>query len=752
MRTRMRNLWLLLVLMVLSESRAMELVRDGKAVATVVVEPQALSEAKKGGRRGLVADDSLAAQVLVDWVKKITDVALPVATSAPADGPAVYVGAAAIKAGLKLDAIVSPSQEGLRVASDGQRVLLAGQNGTATVKAACRLLEELGCRFLMDELLGEVYPRTRTLAVGKLDITEKPAFLYRTIWGSQWFSEGLWRIWNGAGGVELNMGHAWGRYVPKDTFQHHPEYFALRGGERKPSDWYCTSNPELRKLFADSVVAAIRAGGRNPSISPPDGTGYCQCPACRAQDDPKSLEPSSGQVNMTNRYVDFDDDVARRVAAVAPDSILSFYCYADYTQAPTAKRKLSPNLCAWIAPIRYCRVHRIGDPDCPSRRQLEQMLDGWSEVATRIGYRTYNFNLAEGLVPFSLISVWKHDIPYLKRKGCLGVNLESLENWEIYGPHMWLSIRLAYDPDANADALMDDFFTKFYGPKAGPFMKDYWMGIDAAFAGLKCHSGSFYAVHLVYTPEFIAQCQDRLRKAAEAARGDDAYQARVAMHAEGFGNAVQYVGLREAMNKGDFAEAKRIYGELLARNEVEYKKGFGNHYTLIYLKRFLGTHVEAGAAATAPPNKLLGVLPDTWRLGYDKEDAGIAKGYHQPSFDDSGWKAVATYSSTLDAQGLPDEKTILWYRTRFTAPEPTAKMALFFTEVDGTSTVFVNGKEVGTGPKRRTPFEVDVTGAVRPGENLVAVRVDHSKITELFLGGIIRPVLLIQKESPTRNP
>jgi len=37
------------------------------------------------------------------------------------------------------------------------------------------------------------------------------------------------------------------------------------------------------------------------------------------------------------------------------------------------------------------------------------------------------------------------------------------------------------------------------------------------------------------------------------------------------------------------------------------------------------------------------------------------------------------------------------------------------------------------------------TTAARPGENVVAVRVDHSQITELFLGGIVRPVLLIGK-------
>jgi hypothetical protein len=40
---------------------------------------------------------------------------------------------------------------------------------------------------------------------------------------------------------------------------------------------------------------------------------------------------------------------------------------------------------------------------------------------------------------------------------------------------------------------------------------------------------------------------------------------------------------------------------------------------------------------------------------------------------------------------------------------------------------------------------VDISEALRPGRNVVALRVDHSKIIELFLGGILRPVLLIEK-------
>ncbi len=722
---------------------ALDLVRNGKPMATIVVSASQPESGSRGRRRGPVGD-AAAAEVLVDWVRKMTDVELPVVDKAPDSGQVVYVGAAAVAAGLKLDDIASASREGLRIRCDGRRLLIAGQNDTATVKAVCRFLEELGCRYFVDHPIGEVFPRTKNLTVGRVDITDRPGFLMRSIWGSQWSGQSLWKIWNGAGGVRFSTGHSWGRYVSKDLFKEHPEYFQFRDGQRRPSDWYCTSNAGLRKAFGDALVEHIRSGVTYPSISPPDGRGYCQCDACRHQDDPKSLEPTTGTVAVTNRYLDFYQNVAKRVSRECPHAILSFYCYADYTQAPTSGIKLEPNLCAWIAPIRYCRYHRIAHPDCPSRAQLDDLVDDWAAAASKIAYRTYNYNLAECCVPFSLLSVWQHDIPYLKNKGCVGINLETLTNWQIYGPHIYLSIRLAYDPSADADAIMDDYYRSFYGPKAGPVMKEYWTAIDEAFDRLNCHTGSFFAVHQVYTPEFVKQCRGILGRASAAARGDKTYAARVDMAREGFRNAEEFIAVRNSMNRGDFQTAKRTYDRLLERSQQHQQSRLGNHYTVGYLKRFVGRHVEAGATTTAAPNRVVQVLPDSWRLAYDDEDTGIDKGYQRVDFDDRAWLQVTTYSNTLDAQGMPDQQTVMWYRTTFDLPKKKANLSLFFTEVDGDAVVYVNGREVGKSEKKRLPFSADVSRALRDGENVIAVRVDHSNITELFLGGIIRPVLLVE--------
>jgi len=92
----------------------------------------------------------------------------------------------------------------------------------------------------------------------------------------------------------------------------------------------------------------------------------------------------------------------------------------------------------------------------------------------------------------------------------------------------------------------------------------------------------------------------------------------------------------------------------------------------------------------------------------------------------------------------------MWYRTSTTVPPAHGRLILFFTEVDGQAvTVYLNGNEVAALGKeaRRKPFEVDITNAVKPGKNVIAMRVDHRRITELSLGGIVRPVLLIEKPS-----
>jgi hypothetical protein len=728
-----------------------ELVKAGRPLAVVVSDSRP-GPSPKGGKPREAAGEALAVELLVEWVKKITGAELPVADRPVEGSVPIFVGKAAIRAGLRLDDIDSPSREGLRIIVEQDRVLVAGQSDQATVKAVSRFLEELGCRYFMDGPLGEVYPRSPGLAAKPLTITEKPGLLYRNPKGPSW-KAATWKAWNGAGGEEFGHAHAWGRYIPKGLFAQHPEYFAMGAdGQRRNGDWLCTSNPEVRQVFADGVIAAIKGGARNPSLSPPDGGRYCQCDRCKAQDDPRSIEPSTGSVSMTDRYMDFFDEVARRVAKVYPDSVLSFYSYADYTQPPTAQRKLAPNLCAVIAPIRYCRLHAIGDEQCPSRKQQLGMIDGWSRVSQRLGYYNYMYNLADATLPMFKYTPIRTEFPYLAGKGLTFMTIEVLSNWYIYGPQVYLSLRMAYDPRLDAAAVMDDYYLKFYGPAAAPFMKRYWLTIDEATAKLANHSGGFFGLNAAYSPDVVRTCAGLLAQAAAAAKPDATDSERVAMHAAGFQNVLDYQAIESAMAQGDYPGAKRVFGAMLQRIDGLAAKGLANpEYGTAYLKRFLAKAIEGGLAATAAPSKVIAVLPDRWRIGFDRSPAGDSLAYASPDLDDSQWTSAATFSNTLGGQGI-DGNTVLWYRTRFTVPGEHGRLALVFPEVDGLATVFVNGKLVEPAPlvagkgaavPRRSPFEADLTAVAKPGQNLVAVRVDNRKINELFLGGILRPVMLV---------
>jgi hypothetical protein len=183
-------------------------------------------------------------------------------------------------------------------------------------------------------------------------------------------------------------------------------------------------------------------------------------------------------------------------------------------------------------------------------------------------------------------------------------------------------------------------------------------------------------------------------------------------------------------------------------------KGWANReYATAYLERFLGKNLHAAAQATQAPRKVVQVLPDAWRVADDDGHRGRAEGWHVESFDDSQWAVVSAYARTLSSQGR-NTATVIWYRNSFVVPAKHGRLAMAFVEVDGSAEVFFNGHKVdaiedkadtaGNPIRPRTFFEVDLANVCRPGKNVLAVRVDSRALTELFLGGILRPVVLIE--------
>jgi len=134
---------------------------------------------------------------------------------------------------------------------------------------------------------------------------------------------------------------------------------------------------------------------------------------------------------------------------------------------------------------------------------------------------------------------------------------------------------------------------------------------------------------------------------------------------------------------------------------------------------------------------------------------GDFKGAEAPGFVDSDWSTVGLPHSFSIPYFLSSEfyTGYGWYRKHLTAPQEWTQKRVFL-EFDGVfqvAEVFLNGRIVGSHRGGYTGFSFDITEFLRPGANVLAVRVDNSWNPEIapragehvFSGGIYRNVRLV---------
>ena len=119
-----------------------------------------------------------------------------------------------------------------------------------------------------------------------------------------------------------------------------------------------------------------------------------------------------------------------------------------------------------------------------------------------------------------------------------------------------------------------------------------------------------------------------------------------------------------------------------------------------------------------------------WQFAYDDNDEGLRAGWHRPGTALPLRITVPfAYQTRLSGLGPTDEiHPILWYRRSFTVPEEMAgrRVLLRFGAVDYRCQVYVNGESVGGHEGGYTPFALDITLALKDGENDLCLRVEDA--------------------------
>ena len=183
-------------------------------------------------------------------------------------------------------------------------------------------------------------------------------------------------------------------------------------------------------------------------------------------------------------------------------------------------------------------------------------------------------------------------------------------------------------------------------------------------------------------------------------------------------------------------------------------------------------HDGEAAALTFKPaaSPWFELLNGDWKFHYALTPAEAPQDFHEDDYDDSAWADIPVpsnwqlhgygrphytnviYPFPADPPRVPTENPTGCYRRRFMLPPSWVGRRIFlrFEGVDSGFDLWLNGRKVGFSKGARLAAEFDVTDFLRPGENLLAVRVyrwtDGSYLEDQdmwWLSGIFRDVALI---------
>ena len=729
---------------------AFTLVKSGEPKAVIVVPAE------------MGKDETAGVDDLVEFVEKMSGAKLAVLKEGepvPEKMDVIRVGKALAKPVESVLSKVADSSGGFVIAARGGVLYLAGQTPLATSFACTELLERLGCRWYIPGELGEVYPVKRTLKFGGRDIVDKPDY------DPRWLRvDRVWSRRNKLGGPSVPAGHGFHRFVRREEFEEHPEWFPLRNGKRASRGQLCLSNPELIQRCVDTCLAAFdkKPDSVGQTLGPNDGRGWCECEGCEAMDSGRT-DPFAQDRDVIDRLTRMMNAVIEKVEEKYPNKKYGFYVYSNY-QLPPMEVKPHPSIVPVFAPITYCRIHSMFNPKCPQRNAVRKMYEGWSELDLEMHYRGYTFNLAGLQTPFHCFYKWIDDMPWMHEHNIRGFFPESIQSWSASAPQYWLSTKLAWRTDLDPHKVVAEFCKGLFGPAGRDMERYFWLMADALRDG-DYHTGNDANYQDFYTREIMQTGAELLRSADRRAKTDREKQCvKIFQMAHDYLQA--FLDMQNYQDQFELVKSKEAHDRLVKLQDdliawdarFLHRKASKN-----YLRRFWGPAVVQAFEKTTGGNELVAKFPDEWDFMLDQNDAGEWLELYSPRVAGGNWQKIKTYSSSWCDQGLSYYNGVAWYKTAVEVPKrfKGRKIKLWFGAIDEAVKVWVNGKLItylyekkqkdGTMLRETRdtlsgawrPLEVEVTDAIKFGEsNTFVVKNTNKVLNELGTGGIMKIVML----------
>ncbi len=715
-----------------------------------------------------------------------------------ADMPVFLVGELALRTrpelNERLNAVVNPDPlvigkqsvenveraDGIVLLRDGNRIYLAGSNPRSHYYSVARLLNLWGCRWYMPTEFGECIPEIPTLSLTELDEAYASPFEIRKYWLSwnasrQGYDDFLHRNFMNNEG-----------FVAAHVLQNYVRELVPEGGTAYNVP---IAEPETIEHIADQLDDAFAVGGKI-RLGMNDGLYSSDSDVdelLRANMYDKYFQAQM----LTDNFMAMHNGVARILQERHPDSTatITFFSYGNITIPPQRKMYAERSLVTELAPIDIDPIHHMDDPRSPPRQEYRDMMHRWSEI---MDGRVQIYEYDQGMLvwrdlPNPSHHVFRHDIQHYRDAGVLGFSTESRGATATTFLNLFFRGQLKWNPDTDVDAMLEEFYPKFYGPAADA-MAAYWGALFQAWEDTIVTEHEFYLIPAVYTDALVEELRGHLADGTAAvaalrardpetlSRNERLYIERMTFTEKSFALIDHYTAMvRAGAREGDYAAA-----ETAGRAALETRIALAE-MNPTFTTRVVGPAAEprepGGGAPWLPgevkqyidlrektdgtTGTLVAMLPLEWAYRRDPNDTGLPRGFARQEADLTYWNAnkdrYATPETRKDypitewemlrsdlyaqAQGVlhPDWQSFtgfMWYKTDvpLDAAQAAGTVHVHFPGLFSEAWLYVNGYLVAHRPQKhmwwhnsyRFEWDVDISGHLREGDNDITLRVHNT--------------------------
>ncbi len=379
---------------------------------------------------------------------------------------------------LKPDSIVLQSK--------GEDLFLVGEGTRGTIYAVCTFLEDI-CGVRWWTPFEETVPKNPDLAVSPLATVYQPPFFYRDTHSQiftgtlvskyQKVTQGLDERRRFAARCKNNGNNdipaAWGgnltTIISQKCYRTFEQFIGLHEFHKTHPEWFqghashltqlCLSNEAMRAEFLKRAKVWVDAAPDQKVfvIMHNDNTSYCRCAGCSAIDAAEGA-PSGSQV----RFMNF---LAEELEKHRPGIELVMDAY-NYSTKPPALTKPRANLIILLCtPIRSQLVAEDSE--------FMAKWEAWKPIAKKILIWDYTVNFASFVSPYPNLRFLGPNIKTFAEQGAVGI----FEQGNLFNSvsdcdelKSWVIAHLLWDPSRDADALIAEFVSGYYGAAAKPVM------------------------------------------------------------------------------------------------------------------------------------------------------------------------------------------------------------------------------------------------------------------------------------------